>query len=439
MTVMNNKFFRIAGFSLVVATSLLINCDPFQKDLIKQENQVIVNDSAMDYFILPNTSTVIDLKALVSSSFTNVTLTVSENPTFGKLTSLSEFLLKYEPLPTFKEGNDHITVSFTIDNRIILNETLTIHMTQDTIGFPCSLIAVEDSVASESGATILISFLDNDRVCDVNKKDLSTSIYLQPQHGIAALTGNGISYTANGSYVGLDEFVYKISTSDNTGTDGDNILTSYGLISILIGDEEQLVADIDGNVYNTVNIGTQVWMAENLKTTSYRNGDLIGTTTHAALDIRSEVISKYQWAYNGEENNVEAYGRLYTWYVATDSRNVCPVGWHLPTDAEWTILSTFLGGESVAGDKLKESGIAHWSGTNSATNESGFTALPGGYRYYDGTFYSIGAVGMWWSSSEEAAGVGTAWGRYLYTSGGLDRGSAGSGKQHGFSVRCIKD
>ena len=123
------------------------------------------------------------------------------------------------------------------------------------------------------------------------------------------------------------------------------------------------VPDIDGNVYNTVTIGTQVWMAENLKTTKYRNGDLIGTTTPATLDISGESYTKYQWAYDGNESNVATYGRLYTWYAVTDTRNVCPTGWHVPTDAEWTTLTTFLGGESVAGGKLKETGTTHWAST----------------------------------------------------------------------------
>src|SRR5512133_2727329 len=102
------------------------------------------------------------------------------------------------------------------------------------------------------------------------------------------------------------------------------------------------VKDIDGNVYQTITIGTQVWMVENLKTTKYRNGDLIGTTTPASLVIEGESAPKYQWAYDGNESNVAIHGRLYTWYVATDSRNVCPTGWHVPSDAEWTVLTDYL-------------------------------------------------------------------------------------------------
>jgi uncharacterized protein (TIGR02145 family) len=102
------------------------------------------------------------------------------------------------------------------------------------------------------------------------------------------------------------------------------------------------MTDPDGNVYTSVTIGTQVWMVENLKTTKYRNGDLIGTTNPATLDISTEPTPKYQWAYEGNESNVVTYGRLYTWYAATDPRNVCPTGWHVPSDVEWTTLENYL-------------------------------------------------------------------------------------------------
>jgi uncharacterized protein (TIGR02145 family) len=175
--------------------------------------------------------------------------------------------------------------------------------------------------------------------------------------------------------------------------------TAYGDNVIFTTLSSNTVSDVEDNIYNIKTIGFQVWMAENLKTTKYRNGDLIGTTTHAYLDISSEATAKYQWAYDGNESNVATYGRLYTWYTVTDSRNICPTGWHVPTDAEWTTLTTFLGGEDVAGNKLKETGTTHWGGTNSgATNETGFTALPSGFRQRSGTFMYIGDDGMWWSS-----------------------------------------
>lgn len=197
------------------------------------------------------------------------------------------------------------------------------------------------------------------------------------------------------------------------------------------------VTDIDGNTYNTVTIGTQIWMRENLKTTRYRNGDVIGSTSPATLDITTQSSPKYQWACNGNESNVATYGRLYTWYAATDSRNICPTGWHLPSDAEWTVLTSFLGGESVAGGKLKEAGTSHWASPNTGTtNSSSFTALPGGYRYYGGAFDSIGSFGYWWSST--GGSTSDAWGRSM-NYGGSNAFRGFFNPPHGFSVRCIKD
>jgi len=197
------------------------------------------------------------------------------------------------------------------------------------------------------------------------------------------------------------------------------------------------VTDIDGNVYKTVVIGTQTWMAENLRTTKYRNDVLINKTTPVSLNIRTERSPAYQWSYDGNERNAAAYGRLYTWYAATDSRNVCPIGWHLPTEEEWKILIIFLGEESAAGGKLKEAGTSHWLSPNTgATNSSGFTALPGGYRFENGTFNNIGIYGVWWSSTSSTAF--SAW----YRGMNYDGSHAylfNNYRTNGFSVRCIKD
>jgi uncharacterized protein (TIGR02145 family) len=204
------------------------------------------------------------------------------------------------------------------------------------------------------------------------------------------------------------------------------------------------VKDVEGNVYKTVKIGKQWWMAENLKTTRYCNGDLIGTTNSALYD---EIAPKYQWPAGGEESNVADYGRLYTWYTVTDDRKICPAGWRVPTDPEWTTLTTYLGGEFVAGGKLKEAGYAHWifpgDGFPEATNETGFTALPGGNHYGDGTYDPIGRYGHWWSSTEDWPGSTEdwqwrAWGRYVsYNGPGVGRYN--NSKSDGYAVRCIKN
>lgn len=195
------------------------------------------------------------------------------------------------------------------------------------------------------------------------------------------------------------------------------------------------VTDIDGNIYHTVKIGNQVWLAENLKVTRYRNGDLIGTTVPATLITFYESSPKYQWAYNGDESKVAEYGRLYTWYAATDSRNICPVGFHLPSDDEWTQLITYLGGESVAGGKLKEIGTSHWRSPNTgATNETCFTAVPSGSRYNYGTF-ETGTCCFWSATESDATNAWYRYMNYFYSNvykNGFNKGT-------GFPVRCLRD
>jgi uncharacterized protein (TIGR02145 family) len=199
------------------------------------------------------------------------------------------------------------------------------------------------------------------------------------------------------------------------------------------------MADADGNVYKTVIIGTQTWMAENLKTTKYKDG-----TTGIPLEIDNNLWANltgpaYCWYNNDENTNKPLYGALYNWFTV-NTGNLCPTGWRVPTDDEWTTLTTFLGGESVAGGKLKESGTDHWLTPNTgATNESGFTARPGGYRYrLDGTFNDIGKLSYWWSSTEYIYDASKAYYRELFN----DQASVyreGATKTAGKYVRCLKN
>jgi uncharacterized protein (TIGR02145 family) len=197
------------------------------------------------------------------------------------------------------------------------------------------------------------------------------------------------------------------------------------------------MTDIDGNVYNTITIGAQEWMAENLKTTKYRNGDAIpyvtNNVTWAALTTGAYCN------YDNDAYNGEIYGRLYNWYAVSDSRNIAPTGWHIPTDDEWTILTTYLGGETGSGGELKETGTTHWLSPNiGATNETGFTALPGGFRHTNGEFSNIGKNGYWWSSTE--CSTSSAFGRDMnYNNSNVYRGSIYNYKYDGYSVRCVKD
>jgi uncharacterized protein (TIGR02145 family) len=215
--------------------------------------------------------------------------------------------------------------------------------------------------------------------------------------------------------------------------------TTNGSDVIFTTRSSNTVTDVDGNVYNTVTIGIQVWMAENLKTSKYNDGtsipNITDNTAWSALNIG---------AYSDYSNNLSnstTYGRLYNWYAvdatSNSGKNLCPTGWHVPTDAEWTTLITYLGGESVAGGKLKENGTTHWTTPNTgATNETGFTALPGGHRKNDGVYSGIGSMGHWWSSTEYA--TTSAWLMKMVTSSTNAIRPYSRSKQAGFSVRCVE-
>ena len=197
------------------------------------------------------------------------------------------------------------------------------------------------------------------------------------------------------------------------------------------------VTDIDGNIYKTITIGTQTWMAENLKTTRYRNGDAIAKVTNnaswASLSTGAFCFNSFS---NDEAKYIATYGELYNWYAVADSRKLAPVGWHVPTDAEWIILTDYLGGTNVAGEKLKEIGTTHWRSSNTATNSSGFSALPGGNRDLNGEFGDyIGVEGNWWSSTESSTTSACFWHMSSYTNAYRTIYS----KVLGFSVRCVKD
>ena len=199
---------------------------------------------------------------------------------------------------------------------------------------------------------------------------------------------------------------------------------------------ENTVTDIDGNVYGTVQISDQVWMAENLKVTRYRDGSSIPTGYN---NSEWPYITTGAYAvYDNNEANADTYGYLYNWSVVADSRNIAPDGWHVATDEEWTALTDYLGGPNVAGGKLKEAGTEHWTAPNTgATNESGFTALPGGFRGgQTGTYQGLYGSSQFWTSTEFDGSQ--AWWRQLgYGDAGVDRG--GYNKPAGFSIRCVKN
>jgi uncharacterized protein (TIGR02145 family) len=216
-------------------------------------------------------------------------------------------------------------------------------------------------------------------------------------------------------------------------------LSSFFLFCIsLVGLQAQMEQDIDGNVYKTVTIGNQLWMAENLKTINCNDGTAIplvaDDSTWGALTTPA-----YCW-FNNDSSYKKVYGALYNWYTVKTGK-ICPIGWHVPTDADWTTLTTYLGGESVAGGKLKEARRKHWLHPNTgATNETGFTALPCGKRLRrrlgDSSFHYTDYYGFWWSSTEQSST--SAYFRSMCFGGrAVDRFNFN--KQDGVSVRCLQD
>ena len=303
--------------------------------------------------------------------------------------------------------------------------------------------------------------------------DLDSVVYTEPAHVITSTSVSSIGLTTAttdcsiADYVGaivsargvcwststLPTIALSTKTTDGTGTgvfsstltglEGNTKyyvrayatngigITAYGAeVSFMTS-----IADIDGNLYTSVTIGTQTWMVENLRTTHYRDGSSIPNVTDNSWN------GTYQGAwcdYNNSTDNGITYGHLYNWFAVSDSRNIAPLGWHVPSDAEWTTLTTYLGGESVAGSKLKEAGTIHWLSPNTATNEKGFFALPGGLRliYNMTNSQALGQLGFWWSATEYDSNY--AWYRSMDGGYWVQR-NKNQEKTYGFSVRCVKD
>ena len=292
----------------------------------------------------------------------------------------------------YKGGNGETFSSQSVNSTGVLGLTAKLSSGVLENGGGSVIYSVTGTPTSSGQANFAISLGGKSCTVSVNVEDVSQS--------------SGINFTSNGSPVGVFQ---------------NNVL------------------DVDGNTYKTVKIGTQVWMAENLKTSKYSDGSTIPKITD---DTEWNNNTTGAWCYydNDAANNAK-YGKLYNWYAVSKTtngnKNVCPTGWHVPTDAEWTVLIDYLGGQDVAGGKLKEVGTTNWNSPNTdATNTSLFTVLPGGARFYVGNYFDFGNSGGWWSSSED--NTYSAWYRNLsYAHGSAYRNSANKGI--GFSVRCLRD
>ncbi len=242
---------------------------------------------------------------------------------------------------------------------------------------------------------------------------------------------SAILYATSGVY----DVTLTITTDEGTSTE-----TKEGYIKVeqLEGGCESTtsVTDIDGNTYSVVTIGSQCWLGENLKVTHYRNGDAVSEVTDS-VDWKA-LTTEAMCSYGNDNANDAVYGKLYNWFAANDPRGLCPQGWRLPHDNDFTILTEYLDpDDEYAGGRLKEVGTEHWESPNEgANNSSGFSGLPGGMRFKEGHFDHIGKRGLFWSSRNDGDFEGyfltltyetaVAHQTHLY-------------KQNGFSCRCIKE
>jgi uncharacterized protein (TIGR02145 family) len=254
----------------------------------------------------------------------------------------------------------------------------------------------------------------------------------------SAGSGSG-SYTSNLTGLNSNTTYYVRAYATNSAG------TAYGneLSFTTTGGGSNIISNPGAGVtfnwytYSSVVLGNgQEWMAENLRTTTYANQDPIPNVTGAT---QWESLTTGAWVHYNNDNQYEnPYGKLYNWYAVADVRNLCPTGWHVPSDAEWTVLSDYLGGEVVAGGKMKSTGTQYWLSPNTdASNESGFSGLPGGLRNnFYGLFTNVGDAGFWWSSTGSSAT--DALYRDLIYSNGITGRNDGH-KQAGFSVRCLRD
>jgi uncharacterized protein (TIGR02145 family) len=275
--------------------------------------------------------------------------------------------------------------------------------------------------------------------------------YLTKYHTSSGVTGLSATLLAGTLADGEGTLVYIISGTPSSAGTANFVIALGGkscTITIVVDEVTQNptigkpgpnITDSENNTYKTVYIGTQQWMGENLKVSKYSDGTTIpNITDNTQWENNTTGACAY---YNNDAANNAKYGKLYNWYAVSKTtngnKNLCPTGWHVPTDAEWTVLQEYLGGNSVAGGKMKEVGITNWISPNTdATNKSLFTGLPGGYRANDGYYYYVGNSGYWWSSAE--FNTSNAWFRYLYSNSG-NAYRVSFSKKNGLSVRCLRD
>lgn len=350
----------------------------------------------------------------------------------GKFTDANSFEYRYSARIN-SSGNMNIYLTTIAGKKISSNSSL--NKAPEVISKPATGISV-------NGALLRGNAIANYLFTTVSFDYGPTSKYgnnvIARQNPISGHTNTDISIYATDLNPGtLYHFRAKSKNSLGTTYGDDMTFTTM--------EKPEGATDADGNTYPAVQIDDQIWMAQNLRTTKFLNGDPIPTTATIMTDISSETDPVYQWLYDGVESYAATYGRLYTWYAVNDSRKICPSGWHIPSQAELDTLRNRI--DQYSGGILKEAGTSHWLAPNEgATNATGFTALPGGSRIVlakFGVFSDIGGSGNWWSSSTYSPpqqgyfeNSAIAYSLINYAS---IFGMNYSEKNRGMSVRCLRD
>lgn len=374
------------------------------------------------YFYLPN-KTLLGNKFIKGNALKDINLISSIQPATSSVKDYPEIDLFYcEKTVTAAKGLS--TLDFSL---LRMGFGITYNVDGLSDGKLCIFLGNDTTTLISPSATVntirLFNVPDNDFASVFNNANsYSDSILVKVQW----VSSSGSTLNTQAKYKFTRNFQKTINIRLNTP--GAN----------LEFEDWNTVTDIDGNVYHTVKIGSQIWMVENLRVTRYNDGEPIPNITNN-YDWVNLSTAGYCW-YNNDIKNRDTYGAMYNGYVVT-SPKLCPKGWHVPTNAEWTILTDYLGGLSAAAPKLRATGNSHWIALNNATNESGFTALPGGYRRYsDGSFLYKGNNCTFWSSTSDTDL--TAWSRAMSvfdSNASQDVLVISNIKNYGISVRCIKD
>lgn len=284
--------------------------------------------------------------------------------------------------------------------------------------------ALRTGITKASGTCNIYS----DGGADITERGVCYSHIFSPpttDNSKVIVTGTTGEFIWNLSQLGYTSYQVRAYAKNSIGITYSEVITVQTM--------SPTVTDIENTTYDLIEIGNQIWFKQNLKTTKYKNGDVIGTTT---ADITNETSPKYQWPATGIEHNAQTFGRLYTYYAITDSRALCPDGWRIANDTDWNTLVSFLGDASVVGGKLKS--FINWKSPNiGVTDEVGFSAFGSGLRKADGTFEGFDTEAGWWIYGAETSS--TAAQIRDVTNSGADIKKEDRNKNIGYTVRCMRN